>query len=871
MSAFRKLIGWEPGGAVVAYPTEPEQTARTERERWKAERAGKGLQDVDLWLNKDQIDRFKQNLRTDASTRKWWERFIKNAEAVAELPLSLFATLISEQGPWTFAGSFCPNCIGTKSPRTQHAGFWDWSVLDPDKLTCPYCLITYPHPDYPENGRLDLPRLGWSYSFHISASEVLSPDWRDGKNASNFADMPTHVSFVGEIRTVKLAWCLGQVEPLGVAYAVTGDQRYADVVHAILSRLADVYANYPVFSYGQEYIDADPAYAIEHVDELPTPFRRAASLGTYTGVYGGRTGNRGMDRTTPSTSYYTNAEWGSSRLGREKASNGQLFLSLFKGYDLIQRTVPANDRTRIEQDFLLELYLDARGLSKRVNNKSGPGAASRVAVGIFYDDSDALEEGLAHFHEIMESQFYEDGSWMETPIYGAKSMFEGLSEIPEMLRGRIDLYDDGLYRKAFETYGEAATPLDTQPAIGDSTAEYRLQPILADIARIRFGLDMPYGPQSLAGFGVRSPMDVGNNSGYVPSLNCTGDDRANLDGPVGFGSVGHINRRPVEPSWISMFNEERPVQPAANRSALNRYYNGRKLVCLGFGEGSNAVQLYCDGGDGRTTHRHQAPLSLLLFAGGREVFPDQGYIGDHPANAWIKATVAHNTVVIDEQPARPATRTELKGFVGDGPFRFMDIETEIPSGTDGGSHTLRRAFTLIPKPDGLPILIDVLDISGGSTHDYIIRANNADGQFDTGDLVLSGREQLYAGVADPGAYGFRTAGNATGDLTVCWGEPERVWGQVMTSCTEIITFKSPAWRNRMEAFEEPDRSWDALVLRHESGRSRTVVAYDVGGHFRSIKTARIKSDENTVEINLLTGSGEIGVSVRDGECTLEGI
>jgi hypothetical protein len=863
-SAFRKLIGWEAGGPVISYPTRDENASRAEREEWKANRAGKGKTESCLWLETEQVDCFRKNLEADPDTRDWWAGFIGNAEAVASLPLSTIASLVPEQGPWTFAGSYCPNCFGEKSPPTQHAGFWNWTVLDPDKQNCPYCGITYPHPDFPEDGSLDLPRLGLTYPFHISTAEHASDDWRDGKNASNFADIPTHVSFTGEIRTAKLAWCLGQVEPLSVAYAVTGDTRFADIVRTILSRLADVYGNYPVFSYGQEYIDADPAYATDNIDALPTAFRRAASMATYTGSYGGRTGNRGMDATTTSVSHYTNAEWGSSRLGREKASNGQLFLTVFKGYDLIKQTLPADEQRRIERDFLLELYLDTHGLSQRVNNKSGPGMASRIAVGVFYDDYEALQEGLSQFHEIMEGQFYEDGSWKETPIYGAKSMFEGLCEIPEMLRGKIDLYADPLYRKAFETYAESATPLNTQPAIGDSTAEYRLQPYLVDIARIRLGMLMSYGPESLSGFGVRSPLELGNNSGYVPSLNCMvkDEDRAPLDGPIGFGSVGHIPRKTTVPSWVSMFNEARPAASAPPRPALNRYYEGRKLACLGFGEGDQAVQLYCDGGDGRTQHRHQAPLSLLLFADGREIFPDQGYIGDHPANAWIKTTASHNTVVIDEQPALPAEQTELKGFIVNDRFQFIDIETTVPG--ELGPCLLRRAVTLIPKPDGLPVLVDVFDVSGGSVHDYIIRVNDPTDQFALVDLPLKDREPLYPGIANPGPTAFRTAGASTEPISACWGEQNRVWASILTSTDEVITFRSPAWRNRMEVFEEPDRSWDALVLRNHGNRSRYVAVYEVGSRTPWIAKSEVKLTDDSVEVELHNKSNTMSVQIDAG-------
>ncbi|MBT4504038.1 MAG: hypothetical protein HOC74_40280, partial [Gemmatimonadetes bacterium] len=493
MQAFRLLVGWEQGGPVVEYPTEAEREARQRREDWKGARAGRGVERPCLMIREENIEIFRANLKRDAATADWYERFVQLAEKVAELPLSLFEEIIPALGPWNVAGSFCPNCVGDKSDYTIHHPFWRWSPLEPERVQCPHCDIVYPQPDFPEEGRLELPRLGWTYTFYLSSRELAHPDWREGWDSSSFGGGPTHVSFSGEIRRCALSWALGQVEPLGVAYALSGEEKYARIVETILLRMAEVYSAYPVYSYRQEYSDADPAYAVEQVDALPTPFKRAAFHYTYTGAWKDQRELHGKGETTTTTSVYPNGEWGTSRLGREKASNGQLFLTLFKGYDLIKGALAADVRTRIERDFLLELYLDTRGLSQRVNNKTGPGAASRVAVGVFYNDSEELEAGLSQFREVMEGQFYEDGSWKETPIYGAKSLFEGMAEIPELLRGHVDLYAEPLYRNAFETYARVSTPLGTQPTLGDSPADYCLQAYLGDLARIRLGVEIPTG------------------------------------------------------------------------------------------------------------------------------------------------------------------------------------------------------------------------------------------------------------------------------------------------------------------------------------------------------------------------------------------
>ena len=445
-----------------------------------------------------------------------------------------------------------------------------------------------------------------------------------------------------------------------------------------------------------------------------------------------------------------------------------------------------------------------------------------------------------------------------------------MAEIPEMMRGRIDLYADPLYRKALRTYAELATPLGTQPPLDDSPAEYRLQPLLVDAARIRMGLLLPRGPETMAGFGMRSVSEVGNNSGYVPTLDGipADEDRHPLDGPVGFGSVGHIPRRPRPPSHISLFNEERPApSEEEERSAANRYCAERGLVCLGFGRGKGAVQLYCDGGDSRRGHRHLAPLSLLLFAGGREVLPDLGYIADHPANNWIRATASHNTVVVDERSVRAVEHCVLNGLVEDGPFRFFDVTTRVAAEGDGKEveARFRRAVLLLRKSDGLPIVVDVFDVEGGEVHDYVVRANDPEQVFDLPGTDRMERSPLFGGAWDPGPFGFRTAGPAS-SATATWGRAHRLTAHVLTPCDEVVTFKSPAWRNQMEVFAEPQWSWEALVLRSRGGRSRFAVVYEIGDEEPSIGEAVLTEADPTVQVRLDTKDGPVEVVIEDGTC-----
>ena len=882
MKAFRKLVGWESGGLVVAYPTEAEGRARKKREEWKSRFAGKGNDEPCLLIDPENVKVCKRNVRRDRSTAAWFRNFMRLAEAVADLPLATFEQLVPEQPPTSVAGSFCPNCVGKKSDISLHRLFWRWSVYDPEKITCPYCGITYPHPDFPEEGRLELPRLGLTYSFYLSPEEKAAADWRDGAHASRFAGAPTHVSFSGETRRCQLSWVMGQVEPLAIAYAVTGDEKYARIVQTILTRLAEVYARYPLYSYMQDYVDADPAYAIDNIDRLPTAFKKSAFWFSYTGQgfwlsdtgqVGPVGGLYGMDSTTTSITTTTSGEFGATRIAREKTSNGETFLTLFKAYDLIKDTIAPEARKQLEQDLLLEFYLDVKGMSRNIDNKSGPGTAARVAVGVFYNDQRETEEGLEQFHRTLESLFYPDGSWKQTPIYGAKPLFENMAEVPEMLRGRVDLYADPIYRQALATFGEAATPLGTQPALGDCTVDYSLQADLVDIARVRLGVSVPRRPNSLEGFNLINPHEKMHHNGEVPGLNCLAlsekEGRYFSDGPIGFPTLGQIPRKiTTKRSVFSMFNESLPPPQTRARFALNRYYQDRGLICLGFGRGAKAIQLYCVGDDGAGGHRHQDPLSVLLFAGGREIFPDLGYICDHPANAWVHHTASHNAVMVDEHPVRSTDHCVLNGFVDGGRFRFFDVTVPVSDPKDATrTAVLRRAMVLLRKKDGLPILVDVFDVTGGRVHDYLVRVNDRDRSFATPGLSFKRRrKKAYQGIATP-PFDFRTAGRAHKPFSVYWGKSLRVAAHVLTPCDEVFTFKSPAWRSQEEVFKDPNWSWDALDLRMKVGCSRFVVVYEVFDgpkpHVTGVEMERLHPE---VVLDLATDADTFAATIGDGCC-----
>lgn len=769
LKIFRQWMGFDPGGPTIAYPTPEEKKHRAKRERWKSRFAGKGKKEPSLLIRDEQIRHMRANVKKDAAAKKWRDDILKRANEVIAQPNNFFESFIPDTGLWNRGGNFCPNCVHKKSPEGINRYFWEWDWKKPDTLTCPYCHITYPNTKFPENGSLKLLRLQKTYTFHLLKEELESDDWHLGECAGRFVNQPIHVSFSGNIRALKIQWTIDRTEDLSLAYAFTGKKAYIKSIEKILHRFANVYAEYPLHSYFQDTVDADPGYATDHADALPTVFKRNASMSVYDGRYG-----YNHEKTTTQTTRVATGLWGCSRIATELSTTGGSFLKLFQAYDIVKKHLSAKSRQKIEQDFLLELYLDVKAYEP-LSNKAGPVRASRVAFGLVYNNKTELNAGLKGYHQILQGQFHTDGSMKESPIYGHKPIGEDLWRVPEMMRGTQDMYANSLLTKAFQAFRDIATPAGLHPALDDSYIYSGIPPRTFDIAAARCNMLIP-----------------------------------GQSGP---------------PSDFAILNTDlskRPKRPKSGK-AHNHYYEGRHLACAGFGSGAKRTQLYLLGEDGHRGHRHAGPLTLQLFANGREIFPDLGYICDHPGNQWVKATPSHQTVTVDGQNLYPGAKSTLLGFAQKGSARFIDMHLQHQNGL-----SLRRAITLLRKPDGLPILIDLFDVEGGTLHDYNTRVIAPPNTLHVDPDRVPRKSSLYDEHTFYPLKDFQTAGKIEGGWQATWGRgQEKVRAHILTPCTELITYRSPGWRSQQEITANPNQYFDTILLRNRRKKSRFIVVYEI--------------------------------------------
>ena len=167
---------------------------------------------------------------------------------------------------------------------------------------------------------------------------------------------------------------------------------------------------------------------------------------------------------------------------------------------------------------------------------------------------------------------------------------------------------------------------------------------------------------------------------------------------------------------------------------------------------------------------------------------------------------------------------------------------------------------MFQTPNGNTVLVDLFDTVGGHTHDYVLRVNAS--QFDTVGLTFSPCSRPFEGEFEPGPFDFRSAGSVE-QTRLSWGDPG-VRTHILSRTDELINFKSPAWRNRTEVFEEPDRSWDAIVLRAEGKRTRHLLVYEIGNQDSRIVTATACDRDGHAEVTLSGRDYSKTITIGDG-------
>lgn len=177
---------------------------------------------------------------------------------------------------------------------------------------------------------------------------------------------------------------------------------------------------------------------------------------------------------------------------------------------------------------------------------------------------------------------------------------------------------------------------------------------------------------------------------------------------------------PVHDSW-ARYEDLKP--PDRSRSAL---FAGMGHAWLGLGEKKCQTQAHLHFSEGGHGHDQADLLNLILYACGEELLSDMGYTHTR-YRPWTVSTLAHNTVVIDEQEQSAsgnngASRGRLLAFeTAHNTVQWMEASGE--GAYPGLAQEYRRMVMLADAGDGNVYSVDIFRVRGGTQHDWTLHGS----------------------------------------------------------------------------------------------------------------------------------------------------
>ena len=151
---------------------------------------------------------------------------------------------------------------------------------------------------------------------------------------------------------------------------------------------------------------------------------------------------------------------------------------------------------------------------------------------------------------------------------------------------------------------------------------------------------------------------------------------------------------------------------------------GLRRAVLGAGSGDKQIQVHLDFAEHGVNHGHSSGLAMQIYAFGHYLVDDFPY-HKGKLRPYGSGTVSHPTVVVDH-------KTQLSR----GSFTAGDVELYAPlmegvsflrvddSRAYGGLATKYTRSVLLNSIDpDMPYVVDVFEVAGGTTHDYMLRSS----------------------------------------------------------------------------------------------------------------------------------------------------
>lgn len=525
-----------------------------------------------------------------------------------------------------------------------------------------------------------------------------------------------------------------------------------------------------------------------------------------------------------------------------------------QGYGAIKADLTDEQQEKIESqlmrpmaDFLSE---GSPRTFNRIHNHGTWAAAAVGLTGYVIGERDYVDKALygldksgdAGFLKQMDELFSPDGYYAEGPYYQRFALMPFILFAQSIERNDPDLkiFDrrDGLLRKAItstiqQSYGGRFYPInDAIREKGLNTVELRYAVAIA--------YDLTQDPTLLSVAQMQK--------GVVPT-------------PQGRALAQAIADGKTEPFVFKTLQLR--DGPKGDRGAL---------ITLRSGPEPDAAAVVFKATSQGLGHGHFDRLGLLYFDNGDEIVADYGasrFLNVEPKNgghylaenlSWAKQTVAHNTLVVDEQSQFDGDwrigEERVPTIVGfdDTPGASF-AAAEIDTAYDGVA--LQRLIAMVDRPGGGQYVIDVMRARSDETHNYDLPVHfkgqlietNIDFNHNTAELRPLGQDNGYQHL-------WKTASSPTADANTLSDMSILIDDQFYT-----FTFatNSPTAANlaRLGA-NDPDnnlRNEQALLLRTQAESVDFVSIYERHGRY-----------DNDEEITVYEGGSiaNIEISELDG-------
>lgn len=656
-----------------------------------------------LTFKPENISLAKRNMEKFSWARKYVTNLERTAQHYLELTdKSTLESLIEATTPGDPLWTPCPACRDQGKPVHPH-GLWTWDIQSPDQLECTECATVFPNPSYPE-------------------SVILQTTWGNPQNISYYGGEPFTIfgftqgrpSFTANIRSRKVQWCAGFARLLAEVYILTDKALYAEACKRILLRLAACYPHWLVHVGYGEYADMDPKTASLHISRLPQP------------------------ELTPPPNKPDGALWtGFWSAGRASGVGleSDFIRKVVEAYDM---TASARDRNGIriyseeeciliERDLLLESTI-LLVCDKKMNNKSVSNRTAVALVGMCVGHPGLFRFGLEGFYKTINEWFLPDGTTSESIFYGLMTL-GGIWDFAEASKGYRDpvgytddsgtriedlnVYTQTGYDKILEAFFNGLQGDLTYPPYADSFHGLILDPAYVDLMVANY----PANEQYLALLKEVCGKDLQVPSGPVNPMYFEDDMESFF---LMTHELPYDLARPNSPSSFSLFFRDPDlVNLKTSRLQLQDWCPPKlRIGHMRTGADGRESLLLLSASEWGIHHERDS-LHLYYWKNGVELLPDLGYLWDHPLKQNNIRTLAHNTVLIDEENQKTQGRGGTVTFFHSSPH--VKVIEATSTAYDKGL-LYRRTSALVDHGGGKNYAVDFFRVEGGHIRDYVLHA-----------------------------------------------------------------------------------------------------------------------------------------------------